>query len=217
MMRVDYREKHSGVPEELEKLGVEFQYDTLEVGDYVVSEDICVERKSSNDFISSIIDKRLFEQARLLARAYRNPLIVVEGSFFEALKFRKIGYPQIYGAVAALVDIGVKLLFTENYRETAHVIYALYERAAQVGAQFREKSIEKRNKSIEVVQLNMLASIPGIDRELAHRILMHFKTPRRFFKASPSELRKVEGLGHARIVKIVEALNKVYVKGRYEV
>jgi ERCC4-type nuclease len=56
----------------------------------------------------------------------------------------------------------------------------------------------------------MVAAIPGISRELAHRILMHFKTPRKFFKASPAELRRVEGLGEARIAKILEALDTVY-------
>lgn len=214
MIVVDYREKNSGVVGELAKLGAPLRFDKLDVGDYLVAGEVVIERKSCNDFVSSIIDKRLFEQARYMLQAQRKAVIIVEGDFAEVLAYRKIGYPQIYGAIAALVDIGVSVLRTGSAVETAYAIFYLYKRYADSTKKGYLQPVKikvvKSNKSIENVQLNMIAAIPGISRELAHRILLHFKTPRRFFKASPAELRRVEGLGEARIAKIIEALDTVY-------
>lgn len=215
MIIVDYREKWSGVPEELARLGAPVRFDTLNVGDYVVSDDVCIERKNVNDFVSSVVSKRLFEQVRLLTEAYGKPILVLEGMLSEVLKFRKIGYPQVYGALAAIVGMGVTVLSTLDRLDTARAIYHLYklslERATKPAEeQLPIKSVERGSKSIEIIQLNIVASIPGIDRELARRILLHFGTPRRFFKAAPSELRRIKGLGRARIAKIIEVLDTMH-------
>ncbi|MEM1928702.1 MAG: ERCC4 domain-containing protein [Thermofilaceae archaeon] len=214
MIVVDYRERGSGVPEALIKLGSPLEFKSLDVGDYLVSSDVCIERKSSNDLVSSIIDKRLFEQVRRLKRAYGKPVLIVEGGLAETLRFRRVSYPQVYGALAAVMSMGVTVLSTTSYLETARVIYCLYTLSAgtkgRVSEQLPLKSVKRDGSSIEVVQLNMVASIPGIDRELAERILQHFRTPRRFFKATPSELRRIKGLGHARIAKIIEILDTLH-------
>lgn len=214
MIIVDYRERGSGVVEALAKLGAPLSFEKLEVGDYLILGEVIVERKSCNDFLTSIVDKRLFEQARLMLQTQRKPVMIVEGDFAEVLAYRRIGYPQIYGAIAALIDMGVSVLRTGTPSETAYAIYYMYKRYAEPSKRSYLKPVKikvlKDNKSIENIQLNMIASIPGISRELAHRILMHFKTPRRFFKASPSELRRVEGLGRERIARIVEVLDTIY-------
>lgn len=214
MILVDYRERNSEVVEELAKLGAPLRFENLDAGDYLIAGKVVVERKSCNDFVSSIIDKRLFEQTRYMLQTQLKPVVIVEGDFAKTLAFRKVGYPQVYGAIAALVDMGVSVLRTGSSVETAYAIYYIYKRHAEPSRkeylQPVKVKVVKSNKSIETVQLNMVAAIPGISRELAHRILMHFKTPRRFFKASPAELRRVEGLGEARIAKILEALDTVY-------
>lgn len=214
MIMVDYREKNSGVVEELSKLKAPLRFEKLDVGDYQVAGEVVIERKSCNDFVSSIIDKRLFEQVRYMLQAQLKPVVIVEGDFSETLAYRRVGYPQVYGAIAALVDMGVSVLRTGCPAETAYAIYYIYKRRVEAPKkgylQPVKVKVVKSNKSIETVQLNMVAAIPGISRELAHRILMHFKSPRKFFKASPAELRRVEGLGEARIAKILEALDTVY-------
>lgn len=40
---------------------------TLSVGDYVLTRDICLERKEIRDFVSSLKSGRLFEQVRKLS------------------------------------------------------------------------------------------------------------------------------------------------------
>src|SRR5215467_14861230 len=73
---VDERERPSGVPDELARIGATVSYQVLDVADYVVRE-YAIERKSSRDFVSSLFSGRLFDQANRLTQAYETPLLVI--------------------------------------------------------------------------------------------------------------------------------------------
>jgi len=51
----------------------------LQVGDFLCSENLVVERKTRDDFESSIIDGRLFRQLENLLHNFKRPVLVVEG------------------------------------------------------------------------------------------------------------------------------------------
>merc|ERR1711972_602697 len=51
---------------------------TLEVGDYILSPEICVERKSISDLIGSLNSGRLYNQATSMARFYAKPMLLIE-------------------------------------------------------------------------------------------------------------------------------------------
>jgi Fanconi anemia group M protein len=74
---VDYREKNSLVPAILKRLGFEVEFKELKVGDYILNE-IAIERKTIDDFISSIVDKRLEHQIEELQQ-YEKKLLIIEG------------------------------------------------------------------------------------------------------------------------------------------
>ena len=57
---VDLREFRSALPAILHNEGIQLQPVTLEVGDYVLSRDVCVERKSIPDLIGSLQSGRLY-------------------------------------------------------------------------------------------------------------------------------------------------------------
>jgi ERCC4-type nuclease len=68
LILVDDRERPSGVAEELEKLsGVLVRIEHLAVGDYHIDGTVLIERKSAKDFAQSLIDGRLFRQAKQMA------------------------------------------------------------------------------------------------------------------------------------------------------
>ena len=56
----DEREKNSQVPNLLKIMGVFVDYEQLAVGDYIVSSETVIERKTVYDLISSVYDGRLF-------------------------------------------------------------------------------------------------------------------------------------------------------------
>lgn len=61
---VDLREFRSALPAILHNEGIQLQPITLEVGDYVLSRDVCVERKSIPDLIGSLQSGRLYVSTR---------------------------------------------------------------------------------------------------------------------------------------------------------
>jgi DNA excision repair protein ERCC-4 len=75
---VDMREFRSELPSMLHKRGFHIEPVTLEVGDYVLTPTICVERKSINDLIESLSNGRLYNQCNAMSRSYKTPILLIE-------------------------------------------------------------------------------------------------------------------------------------------
>ncbi|CAG8453665.1 10156_t:CDS:10 [Dentiscutata heterogama] len=75
---VDIREFRSSLPSLLHAHGVEILPCTLKVGDYILSPDICVERKSISDLIGSFVSGRLYTQCETMSIYYKQPVLLIE-------------------------------------------------------------------------------------------------------------------------------------------
>lgn len=75
---VDMREFRSELPSILHKRGFQIEPVTLEVGDYVLTPNIAVERKSINDLIESLANGRLYNQCNAMSRSYKTPVLLIE-------------------------------------------------------------------------------------------------------------------------------------------
>ena len=75
---VDVREFMSSLPSILHQSAFKLMPVTLEVGDYVLSPDICVERKSVPDLIGSLQSGRLYNQAEAMSKHYKMPVLLIE-------------------------------------------------------------------------------------------------------------------------------------------
>eukprot|EP00850_Spirogloea_muscicola_P019869 SM000201S05925 [mRNA] locus=s201:168274:173629:+ [translate_table: standard] len=77
---VDMREFNSSLPAVLHQQGMSILPVTLEIGDYVLSPEICIERKSVSDLFGSFASGRLYHQADALTRHYKLPVLLIEFS-----------------------------------------------------------------------------------------------------------------------------------------
>ncbi|EON99095.1 putative dna repair protein [Phaeoacremonium minimum UCRPA7] len=75
---VDVREFRSSLPSLLHGRSMVIVPCMLTVGDYVLSPNICVERKSVGDLISSFKDGRLYNQAETMFQHYKSPMLLIE-------------------------------------------------------------------------------------------------------------------------------------------
>lgn len=75
---VDLREFRSELPSLIHRRGIDMEPVTLEVGDYILSPDMCVERKSLSDLIGSLNNGRLYGQCVAMTRYYQRPLLLIE-------------------------------------------------------------------------------------------------------------------------------------------
>ena len=72
------REFRSELPSLLHKRGMDIEPVTLEVGDYILTPEICVERKSISDLIGSLNSDCLYNQGTAMSRFYTNLLLLLE-------------------------------------------------------------------------------------------------------------------------------------------
>lgn len=75
---VDVREFRSSLPSLLHGRSMAVVPCMLTVGDYVLTPEICVERKSVRDLISSFKNGRLFSQAESMLQHYKFPMLLIE-------------------------------------------------------------------------------------------------------------------------------------------
>lgn len=205
----DYREVPSRVIDELTRLGVEVEARQLKVGDFILSDRVGVERKSVSDFIQSIIDKRLLDQAERLSKTYERPMMILEG---ENLYTRRAIHPNaIRGALAAIaVDFQIPILQTLDEVETAELLVAIAKREQVKEA--REVAIRPGPKglTLPMQQRFIVEGLPGVSAVLAKRLLNHFKSVERVMCAADEELRQVRGIGREKAKKIRQVLSSSY-------
>ncbi len=77
---VDVREFRSTLPSLLHSVGFAILPRTINVGDYILSEEICVERKGISDLHQSFASGRLFNQAESMTKHYKFPCLLIEFS-----------------------------------------------------------------------------------------------------------------------------------------
>ncbi|GFN96743.1 DNA repair endonuclease xpf, partial [Plakobranchus ocellatus] len=78
----------------------------LEVGDYILTPDICVERKSVSDLIGSLNSGRLYQQALSMCRFYKRPMLLIE---FDATKPFSLQAKSSVSGDISLQDVTSKL------------------------------------------------------------------------------------------------------------
>ena len=96
---MDMREFMSSLPNVLHQNGMRIIPVTLEVGDYILSPSMCVERKSIQDLFGSFASGRLYHQVEMMARYYRIPVLLIEFSQDKSFSFQVIHFTcRIYFA-----------------------------------------------------------------------------------------------------------------------
>jgi DNA excision repair protein ERCC-4 len=200
-LKIDYREQHSGIVSELEKISsnLTFELAPLPTGDYWIGDKIIVERKTYRDFLSSIISGRIFKQAYRIAQSGKNSLIVLEGE--RSMSFStSISRKAIKGAIIHLiVFIGIPVIYTLNLQETAEILISILQQCKRKTLP-RKKYIQLRIPGLRFnreqrQKLFILQNLSGIGTKRALALLNSFGSIERIMSASPDDLKKVQGVG----------------------
>ncbi|MGP8188429.1 MAG: DEAD/DEAH box helicase [Methanobacterium sp.] len=205
LIYVDHREAKSGVTRELSKLNVEIETTTLLVADYQVSQELAVERKSTQDFVKSVIDKRLYKQAKELVDNFKKPLIILEGENLYACGL----HPNaIRGALASLaIDFGIPIIPTRSPEDTGAMLYRLALREQKDNFKEIELRTEKKPLSQWEQQLYIIESLPNVGPVTARKLLEEFVTVKNVINASKDDLKKIDGIGEKIAQKIRDVVD----------
>jgi Fanconi anemia group M protein len=206
----DMREMRSMVVKKLFELGVEIKTEPLEIGDFLLSNEVAVERKTTNDFLQSIIDGRLFQQISNMVKCFPKPVIIVEGSE-DIYSLRGMHPNAIRAAISSIaVDFRLPIIYSQSEEETALFLFTIAKRE-QIDNK-KEVNIrgEKKPLTDKFLQEYLVAGLPGIGIGIARNLLRHFKTVEKVFTANEEELKDVEKIGKKKAEKIRYVLTKEY-------
>ena len=205
---VDSREASSAakIVTALVERGVHVKTETLEKGDYILSDQCAVERKTVQDFVYTLTRRYLFEQLFKLKDAYPKALILLEGYLPIIYKFSHIQPAAIWGAMFNLAKNGIAIVNTASYKETADFLYV---------AARQEQIAEKRTPVVHAFkkcdtladsQLYFVACLPNIGREKAEAVLKSYQTPLNAMINVDDWQKTVHGLGPVITNKVKEVL-----------
>jgi Fanconi anemia group M protein len=191
----DIREKNSLVIAELVHLGADVEMKHLNLADYIISQDIAIERKTINDFVSSVINKRLQSQLIDLKKNFKSPLLLIEKEDNHDI-YKPSGHPSIHenairGMLLSIANFGVPFILTEGCEDTAQYLMLLAKRQLKpeqaISLSFKRKAFSLKNQ-----QQIILESFPGIGPSTAKSLLKEFKTIKNIVNASEEELKKTK-------------------------
>ncbi|MBY8982771.1 MAG: hypothetical protein KGD57_07470 [Candidatus Lokiarchaeota archaeon] len=215
---IDNREKKLEIAIKNVSQIIEYEMQQLDVADIVISENVACERKEGFDFISSIMDNRLFEQLLRLKEAYQNPILILEGLNSEVFENVGMNIRSIYGALAFIsYKLKIAIIPTRNIEDTVIVIERIaYREQIKDESPVLSRSAPK-NMNIEERRCYIIEGLLDIGPRKAKQLIEEFKTPYEVFKAIKNTeltytknnrikglkgpLEKVKGIGPKFILK----------------
>lgn len=211
----DTREGNSKVIRHLSEMEIDVKVQAMAVGDYQVSDEVVIERKTAKDFVDSIVDKRLFKQARSLMEEFKRPLIILER---DDLYNGMINPNAIRGSIASIaLDFGISIIPTRNAQDTAAMIKRIAIREQSGEKTPIQIRTDKKPVNLWEQQLFIIESLPNIGPVNAKNLLEHFGTVANIINASESQLQEVEGIGKKTAANIRKVVDSKYLYFQNEI
>ncbi|MBR7050960.1 MAG: DEAD/DEAH box helicase family protein, partial [Methanobrevibacter sp.] len=211
----DSREGNSKVIRHLTEMEIDVQVRSMAVADYQVSDEVAIERKTAKDFVDSIVDKRLFKQAKELSEEFKHPIMILEG---DDLYTGMINPNAIRGSMASIaIDFGISIIPTRNSQDTAAMIKRIAVREQNGERTPIQIRTDKKPVSLMEQQLFIVESLPNIGPVNAKNLLLHFGTVSNILNASENDLQEVEGIGKKTAKDIRNVLDSKYLYFKKEI
>jgi len=206
---VDSREANSAakIVKGLQERNVNVKIETLEKGDYIISDVCAIERKTVNDFVYTLTRRFLFEQLFRLKDAYPKALILLEGYLPIIYKFSRINPAAVWGAMFNLARNGIAIVNTSSHKETIDFLYVAARQEQIVEKRIPTLHPLKKVETLYDAQVYFIASLPNIGREKAVTILKSYQTPLNSLMNVEDWPKNVYGLGPIISGKVKEVLN----------
>lgn len=209
---VDVREFRSSLPSLLHGRSVVVIPCTLTVGDYVVTPDICIERKSIKDLIQSFQNGRLYHQAEVMMQHYKHPMLLIE---FDAQKsFTLEPFADLSASVGAAAlqasDLQTKLvmltiafprlriIWSSSPYQTAAIFEELKKqqeepdpiRAVNIGLEDDDDGTER---TYNQRPQDLLRAVPGVTPKNLNNLIFNFDNVAEIANAGENELGRLVG------------------------
>lgn len=211
---IDSREFRSELPCLIHRSGLEVVPAMISIGDYIITPEICVERKSISDLIGSLNSGRLYNQCQQMTRFYPKAILLIE--FDQNKSFHLQGrYMLSRDSESMNLDIMQKLqLLTIHFPKLRLVWSPTCYATVQL---FKELKLHKDEPNIEqVLKLtgtgedpmqelavasdnyntniyDFLIKLPGVNSKNIHSLMRNGKDFKNLLKLTQAELTEILG------------------------
>lgn len=215
---VDVREFRSSLPSLLHGRSIVIVPCMLTVGDYILSPNICVERKSVSDLISSFKDGRLFSQAETMFQHYKSPMLLIE--FDQNKSFTLEPFADFSGSMSSvnpnassdlqskivlltLAFPKLRIIWSSSPYQTAEIFESLKAQepepdplaAVRAGL---DKDMKAEDQAFNQEPQEMLAIVPGVTPQNIKNIVLETENIREVANMSVGELEPLVGKSAAK-------------------
>jgi DNA excision repair protein ERCC-4 len=230
---VDSREFRSELPSLLHRRGFEIVPAMITIGDYILTPQICVERKSISDLIGSLQSGRLFNQCQQMTRYYISVVLLIE--FDQNRPFHLLGrYVMTREYEMSSTELIQKLQILTIHFPRLRIIWSPTPYAtAQI---FEDLKKNKENPSIEVASqigtdeggnefseasdkynneiYDFLLKLPGVNSKNIHNLMKKGKSLKNLITLKEPELAVI--LGNSKDAKILYDILHNCIKPKQE-
>ncbi len=202
-----------------EKLNIPTEKKWLEVGDYVVG-NVCFEAKSAQDYLQSVLNKRLWNQLDNMDRAYEINIVMIYGNMEEAIRNVGARYAKdlphesritiltnkFLGGIGRIsLDTDAKPLFVPNESIAAKIITAI-AKMQPVDRPAFEPALIKRISTGDM-RVDLLSTIKGVSDKKAKNLLKTFGSIMEIGECKPEEISYLDGIGEVTAERILDVLH----------
>ena len=198
MIKVDDREVKSGICDWLTKSNVPFKIHRLDIGDYIIHDNIFIERKTTIDFMQSLNDKRLFNQVARLRNGNKRAVMIIEGP-------KLTGCNSIRGALCSIsVQWYMPIIRSTSIEGTAWILKKLHS-YSEFNCESKHIYEFKPKRKTASLQLRMLMQMQHIGPELGEKLINKFNSINNVINATDEDLLEIKGIGK-QLIKQIRAL-----------
>lgn len=224
MLIIDSREKEGSrlvklVEDKARKLNIKTEKKWLEIGDYVY-DNVCFEAKSIEDFIGSVMSKRLWTQLDNMDRHYQTNVVIIYGDLEEGIwkiiEHSKSTLPvksrlimlrnKFLGALGRItLDMDAKPFWVHSEEEASDIITAVCKMQPIKRENIRPQIFKRI--STDDLRLDILTSIKGVSYKKAKLLIDSFGSVMEIGEQTSFEIQKLEGFGKTLADRILNVLN----------
>jgi ERCC4-type nuclease len=182
----DDREMASGLFDLLDKMNKSYKRATLNIGDCIISNRVCIEIKratfTGNDLFESLKDDRIHEQSKNRHANYEINYMIIEilkGANIFNQFFTEKHFKSLCQTLELSFDTHIKI--SDSPEETIELIYDLWEREKKGVKYVAPINKEPYPKSLRDQQIYLLSGLDGCGDKKAEVLLKAFQSPARVF------------------------------------
>ncbi|KAF5546077.1 DNA excision repair ERCC-4 [Fusarium mexicanum] len=211
---VDVREFRSSLPSLLHGRSMVIVPCMLTVGDYILSPNICVERKSISDLISSFKDGRLYSQAETMFQYYKSVMLLIE--FGQNKSFTLEPFADLSGSLNSVAPTNMssdlqsklvlltlafpklRIIWSSSPYQTAEIFESLKTQeeepdpiaAVRAGL---DKDTRAEEQAFNQEPQDMLAIVPGVTPQNIKNLVLKTESIREVANMTVQELAPLVG------------------------